>query len=339
VSTDSKELAVLLKNEESTYAQCKPIYPPFDDDCMESPRAKNGYNLNSCCQWSTSDDKRFVPTSRTQQKLTPGVYDICFSNNIGIYFEQIPVLATDLIRFPETNSEKVVEEIQKFWEKEPIFKEYKLTYKRGIILWGPPGSGKSSTIQIIMKDVVDRDGIVIRFGSPAMFTDGMRRFKEIQPDTPVVVLMEDIDSTLHMYSETEVLNILDGVNQIDKVVYLATTNYPERLGARIINRPSRFDKRFKIGHPNEESRKMYLQHLIGKDKINNLKINIDKWVEDTEDFSLAHIKELFTAVVILGDDYEESVETLSEMREESPASSEDEVRKPIGFMSNRKKRN
>jgi DNA replication protein DnaC len=52
-----------------------------------------------------------------------------------------------------------------------------LTYKRGIILWGPPGSGKSSTIQIIMKDVVERDGIVIRFGNPSIFTDGMRRFK------------------------------------------------------------------------------------------------------------------------------------------------------------------
>jgi SpoVK/Ycf46/Vps4 family AAA+-type ATPase len=130
---------------------------------------------------------------------------------------------------------------------------------------------------------------------------------------------------------------LDGVNQIDKVVYLATTNYPERLGARIINRPSRFDKRFKIGHPNEESRKMYLEHLIGRDKINNLKIDIDKWVEDTEDFSLAHIKELFTAVVILGDNYEESVETLSEMREASPTSNEDEVRKPIGFIGSKKR--
>ena len=45
-----------------------------------------------------------------------------------------------------------------------------------------------------------------------------------------------------------------------------TTNYPEKLGARIINRPSRFDKRFKIDLPNAESRKIYFEYLInGKD--------------------------------------------------------------------------
>ena len=49
-------------------------------------------------------------------------------------------------------------------------------------------------------------------------------------------------------------------------------------------------------------------------KIDDLKIDIDKWVTDTEDFSLAHIKELFTAVIILGDDYNDSIETLSEDR-------------------------
>lgn len=342
--SDSKELIEILKNHDGGKVRrtsCEPPIP-FDDCCGDQPsfpKSKKNYELSSYCQWSTSDGKRFVPTSTTYDKLTPGVYDILFSNTVGIYFEQIPVLANHLIRFPETNSDKVVDEIQKFWDKENIFKEYNLTYKRGIILWGPPGSGKSSTIQIIMKDVVDRGGVVIKFGVPHLFTDGMRRFREIQQDTPVVVLMEDIDSTLEMYSETEVLNILDGVNQIDKVVYLATTNYPERLGARIINRPSRFDKRFKIPHPNEESRKLYLEHLIGKQKIDDLKIDIDKWVTDTEDFSLAHIKELFTAVIILGDDYNDSIETLSEMREENPASSEDEIRKPIGFASNRRNRN
>jgi hypothetical protein len=107
VTEDSKELASILASNEVSYSSCKASSIPFDEDCMESPRpSKSGYNLNSCCQWSTSDDKRFVPTSRTQNNLTPGVYDICFSNNVGIYFEKIPVLATDLIRFPETNSEK-----------------------------------------------------------------------------------------------------------------------------------------------------------------------------------------------------------------------------------------
>lgn len=283
-------------------------------------------------QWTTSDGKIFIPASHTAKELTPGVYEIKHCDSVGIYFEKIPVLTAGLIRFPETNSEKVVSEIQKFWNREHIFREYKLTYKRGIILWGPPGSGKSCTIQWIMRDVVERGGVVIKFSHPTLFTEGMRKFREIQPNTPVVVLMEDIDATLERYDESEVLNILDGINQIEKAVFLATTNYPERLGARIMNRPSRFDKRFKIGHPNEESRRIYFEFIIGgAEKVKELKIDLDRWVKDTEDFSIAHLKELFTAVVILGDDYDEAVEALSLMREKKPHSDEDDVRKPMGF--------
>lgn len=155
--------------------------------------------------------------------------------------------------------------------------------------------------------------------------------------------MEDIDSILENYVESEVLNILDGINMIEKAVFLATTNYPERLGPRIINRPSRFDKRFKINHPQEESRRLYFEYILGgKEGVKSLKIDLDKWVEDTEDFSIAHLKELFTAVIVLGDDYEEAIEALSTMREDKPDSIDDEPKRALGFankQSGKKRRN
>jgi hypothetical protein len=295
--------------------------------------------LGGLVQWTTHDGKRFVPSSTTAKVLTPGVYEIQQHPNIGIYFEKIPVVTAGLLRFPETNSEKVVAEIQKFWNKEDVFKQYRLTYKRGIILWGPPGSGKSCTIQLIMEDVVARGGVVLRFTAPVLFTEGVRILREIQPTTPIVVLMEDIDSILEMYNESEVLNILDGVNQVAKAVFLATTNYPERLGARIINRPSRFDKRFKIGHPSAASRRIYFEYIIGgPEKVAEMGINLDKWVEDTDEFSIAHLKELFTAVTILGDDYDEAIEALSLMKEKTPTSDDDEFRPPFGLAQNQQKR-
>ena len=201
-------------------------------------------------------------------------------------------------------------------------------------MYGPPGSGKSSTIQLIMKDVIARDGIVVQFGHPEIFLSGIRKFRQIQPDTPVVVLMEDIDSILEQNCESTVLNILDGVNQIEKVVFLATTNYPEKLGARIINRPSRFDKRFKIDHPNAESRRMYFEHVIGKESLEAFKIDLNQWVKDTKGFSLAHLKELFTSVVILEDDYNDAIETLRSMKEEKLDSSEDRENM-MGFNNSR----
>lgn len=180
----------------------------------------------------------------------------------------------------------------------------------------------SCTLQLVSRDVIERGGIVIKFTSPGYFSAGIRKLREIQPDTPVVVLMEDIDSTIIHWSETEVINILDGVDRMDKIIFLATTNYPEKLGQRIMNRPSRFDKRYKVGYPNADSRRLYLNYLLGDKPLDV--VEIDRWVEDTQDFSIAHLKELFVAVVVFEDAYEDALKTLKTMKTEVTSWGEEE---------------
>lgn len=289
------------------------------------------FNLNGYKQFTTNDGTKFYPAGSTIQRLNPGIYDIQICHTKGLYFKKIKLKTDGLIRFPETNSDLVVNEISKFWDREQYFIKYKLNYRRGIFLYGPPGSGKTSTIQLVCEDVIKREGVVFKFGHPGVFSDGVRVFREIQPETPIVVLMEDIDSTVESYNESDILNILDGVDQINKVVYLATSNYPEKLGDRLLNRPSRFDKRFKMGHPKKESRKIYLEHLIDNETKKEYNIDFEKWTEETEGMSIAHLKELFIAVCILGNSYEESIETLRNMINYSPSSSDDEEKNRIGF--------
>jgi AAA+ superfamily predicted ATPase len=283
-------------------------------------------------QWTSNDGKKFIPASQTAVKLPSGAYEIRHSQSVGIYFQNVDIKTEGLIRFPETNSEKVIDEIQKFWNNEARFREFNIPYKRGICLWGPPGSGKSSTIQFIMRDVIERKGIVIKFTSPDLFTGGMRLLREIEPYTPVVVLMEDIDSILEIYNESEVLNLLDGVDKVDKIVFLATTNYPEQLGERIINRPSRFDKRFFIGFPNASSRALYFTKLIGsEEKMAELGVDLKQWVDDTDEMSIAHLKELFVSVCIQGNEYEEAIDTLKSMSHKIRGDRDDQDTGNFGF--------
>jgi hypothetical protein len=280
------------------------------------------------CQWATSDNLVFTPACKTTDVILPGVYEINCSPNIGLFFRKIPVKTEGLLKFPDSNSDRVVGEIQKFWEREDAFREYGLTFKRGILLYGPPGSGKSCTVQLIMADVIAKGGIAVNFRDPNLFIEGLRVLRQIQPKCPVVTILEDIEATIQMYSESEILNILDGVNDVDHTVFLATTNYPKMLGPRIVNRPSRFDKRFKIGHPSDVARKMYFENLIGDRKVKELGIDLNKWVEDTDKMSIAHLKELFIAVVILGDDYKDAIRTLGTMKEPLD---DREYDNPMGF--------
>lgn len=315
LAEENKELNELLSKsvtDESKHQRVPRNYtiPGSQDGDEDGKKAKSGLT-----QWTTVDGIKFYPAGKTTSKLEPGFYEPSYDQNRGYYFLRLNVKTEGLLRFPETNSERVITEIQTFWTRETQYGKYGLTYKRGIILWGPPGSGKSSTIQLIVEDVIKRDGIALKFAEPNIFIDCVRILREIQPTTPVVVLMEDIDSILELYHESEVLNILDGVERVEKVVYLATTNYPGQLGERIINRPSRFDRRFKMPHPGKASRLMYFNHLLTPELIKEYKIDVNKWVSDTKDMSIAHLKELFTSVCIMGFGYSETIEILKSMKE------------------------
>lgn len=278
-------------------------------------------------QWTSEDGIRFFPACRTVESLTPGTYEIQQSDR-GLFFSKIETKNDNLLIFPETNAHKVIQEITNFWDKEDIYHKYGLMHRRGIILYGPPGSGKSSTIRIVVDDVIRRKGIVLKFSHPYLFIEGVRIIRKIQPNCPIVALMEDIDGILEVHNESEVLNILDGVEKVEKIVFLATTNYPEELGPRIMNRPSRFDRRYKMPHPSAESRKLYFEYLLNQ--VNDedrdaiaAKLDIKKWVKDTDEMSVAHLKELFIAVCILGDSYQDALKLLQKMTEEKPTSSED----------------
>jgi hypothetical protein len=293
---------------------------------VKAEHAPAPLKATSLVQWSMLDDRTYLPVGATSARLQPGVYEI-IDTNAGIVFQRVEVKTEGLVHFPQANSELVVRDIRKFWEREHRFREFDLTYKRGILLWGPPGSGKSCTIQLLCADVVARGGVVVKFTNPYLFSQGMRRMREIEPQTPVIALMEDVDSLLENNSETDVLNILDGIDRIDRIVFLASTNYPERLGGRIANRPSRFDKRVHIGLPNEESRRIYLQFILkGK---SGYAVDVERWVADTKGFSIAHLKELFVSVVIQEDGYDETLATLRSMGK-SVSSTDGDTKPGIG---------
>lgn len=265
------------------------------------------------------------PCGKTVGTLRPAQYRIDASDR-GIFFAKMKTNLDELMVLPDNNCDKVLASIEKFWERERAFREFKFLWKRGIMLWGPPGSGKTSLLQLLSKDIIERDGLTIYIENPKIAVRGLEMLREIEPDRPLVVILEDIDSMVRSYGEELILSLLDGEVQIDNVVYVATTNYPELLDPRLVNRPSRFDEVIKIGMPSPAARKVYLEKK-------NPKLTADQleyWVQSTDGFSVAHLRELIVSVECLGNDIDATIKRLKIMNEKKSNSAEFE-RRTLGF--------
>lgn len=272
-------------------------------------------------RWIRRGTNTFIPTDNSD--ITPtvesGFYDLRVAEGIGFYMLKRNLHLDDLLEFPSAIHANVINSIKDFWTRKKKFKEYGFAFKRGVLLHGKAGSGKSCLINLCVKYVIDKlNGVVLSLntsGDLDLYATAIPEiFRVIEPDRPIIVIFEDIE-TMCTYKETEskLLNVLDGLDQLENVVYIATTNYIENLKERIANRPSRFDRRIYVPFLEYDDRLFYFKNKLKDTDLQN--INIEKWAKDTEGLSIAHLAEIIKSVVIFGTPYTDILETLKEMND------------------------
>jgi AAA+ superfamily predicted ATPase len=255
------------------------------------------------------------------------------SDAAGFYLTKVENATDGLIHLPDSASESVLREIEEFADLKPEFIARKMIYKRGIFLWGPPGSGKTSTLAQLVDIVINKmQGIAFVVGHPHYAAECLKLIRKIEPHRQIVALLEDMDALVQTYGEANYLSILDGENQVDNIIFVATTNYPERMDRRFIDRPSRFDSVIKVGMPTSAARAIYL-----KAKEPGLTAEeVEKYVNLSEGFSIAHLREFIILTRVFRRDVDWAAQKLRAMMTESPSSSESEG--DFGFTSSKKNR-
>jgi SpoVK/Ycf46/Vps4 family AAA+-type ATPase len=298
----------------------RPIDVPEDGDDEDNKKQGETHT-----QWALGGNGRYIPVGSTKQNLVPGIYEPFSSGNVwGL--ERMTVASDTIHRLPDMATDVVMKEVESFWENEARYRKHHLLYKRGILLWGDPGSGKTVTVKILMNELVKHGGIVLVAYSIGLTINCLKAIRRIEPERNLIVVLEDIDEIIQANGESQVLSMLDGESNIDRVLNLATTNYPERLGARIVNRPSRFDRRIYVGMPSIDARHTYLEKTTGGELPPD---DLKQWVIDTEGMSIAHLRELVAAVYCLGQDYTDVIERLKAMAK--PVSSDGMMEDTPGF--------
>ncbi len=283
---------------------------------------------NRPIQWKVVQSGVFESCGTTARLLPAGAYS-CNLNQYGeMQFMTRDLQVDDLIDFADSLPAQILQEIENFWSLGETFAQYGFLHRRGYLLYGPQGSGKSSVVHQVVHRIIKAGHIAVFCEHPGVVTRAMELLRKIEPDRPLVCLFEDIDAVIEMHGDSELLQWLDGSHQINKVINIATTNYPERLDRRIVSRPRRFDRIIKIEAPTARIREAYLGR-----KLTELasKGELTRWVELTSGLSFAAMAELVISVACLGNNLEDTVRLLHMLDDQHPSSREFENPGAMGF--------
>ena len=154
--------------------------------------------------------------------------------------------------------ERIVEDVKDFLNSARWYYDRGIPYRRGYLLHGPPGSGKSSFIQALAGHL-DYNIAILNLSERGLTDDRLNHLLTIIPKG-TLVLLEDVDaafSNRRVQSDADgyrganvtfsgLLNALDGVASAEERILFLTTNHVERLDEALV-RPGRVDMTVRLG--------------------------------------------------------------------------------------------
>jgi len=217
-------------------------------------------------------------------------------------FNSIKSATFDNLVLPASLKQQIQNDFQQFFNSREVYERYKVPWKRGAIFIGPPGNGKTHTLKALINQLGKPCLYIRSFKSEGETEESNMEevFERARMTTPCVLVLEDLDSMIDEDNRTFFLNELDGFHANTGVVVLATTNDPEKLDSSILDRPSRFDRKYYFQLPADAERSAYiakwnceLEHEMRVTEAGAARV-----VCETHDFSFAYLKELLVASMV-----------------------------------------
>jgi ATPase family associated with various cellular activities (AAA) len=220
----------------------------------------------------------------------------CWSKSDSL-FKAIKTATFENLVLAGSLKQEIRDDLAQFFATRETYESHGVPWKRGVLFVGPPGNGKTHAVKSLINSL----------GKPCLYVksfqaehstehDCIRQvFKKARKSSPCILVLEDLDSLINAGNRSFFLNELDGFAANTGVVALATTNHPERLDPAILDRPSRFDRKYHFDLPGPSERLAYVSLWARSlsEALRPTETGLSEVSDRTEGFSFAYLKELF----------------------------------------------
>lgn len=236
------------------------------------------------------------------------VFDRGYWGKSKALYDDIANTRVEDLMLPPGRRDQIVGDLQRFLDRRVEYEQLSVPWKRGVLLSGPPGNGKTMCIKVLANVLRVRDErgdrpidpLYVRSLAvqhyPDHYTIG-EVFERARRQAPCLLIFEDLDSLVTDTNRSVFLNELDGLAVNSGLLVIASTNHAGRLDPALRDRPSRFDRTWHFALPEVGERRRYLESWDARVD-ERLRLSADHHAEiaaRTDGFSFAYLKELLVS--------------------------------------------
>jgi hypothetical protein len=177
--------------------------------------------------------------------------------------------------------------------------------KRGLLLYGPPGVGKTHSVRYLVSQLLDVTIVELSGDSLRLISTACSVARTLQP---AMIVVEDVDLIAedrgmhpgHHPLLFQLLNEMDGLAEDADVVFLLTTNRPDVLEPALAARPGRVDQAVAMDLPDADARRRLFDLYRGRLAVDES--NLTAVIDRTDKVTASFLKELLRRAALIAAD-------------------------------------